>query len=129
MTNEDIPEEVKRFIADHIDSVEALEVLLLLKDNPDREWGAGDVSRALYTQPESAAARLADLQSINLLAARDESGLLYRYSPGPDNPDRVVTELSKAYKERRVTVITLIFSKPNEKIRTFADAFKIKRDK
>ena len=129
MTTEDIPKEVKRFIADHIDSVEALEVLLLLRDHPGRGWSAEEVSRELYTQTESAAKRLAELQSINLLTATDEPNLLYRYSPGTDALDQIVSGLSKAYKERRVTVIGLIFSSPSDKIRTFADAFKIKRDK
>jgi hypothetical protein len=129
VTTDGIPEDVKRFIAEHVDSVEALEVLLLLKNNPDKEWRAEDVSRELYTQPESAAMRLAELESIDLLAVRDESGLLYRYSPGTGTLDQTVSGLSRAYKERRVTVISLIFSKPIDKIRTFADAFKIKREK
>ena len=129
MATDDISKEVKRFISDHIDSVEALEVLLLLRDYPNREWSAEEVSRELYTQTESAAKRLAELQSINLLAATGGPSLLYRYSPDTGELDRTVSELSKAYKERRVTVIGLIFSSPSDKIRTFADAFKIKRDK
>lgn len=129
MTTDDIPRDVKRFIADHIDSVEALEVLLLLRNDPAREWSAEEVSRELYTQTDSAAKRLTELQSINLLVVTDEPNLLYRYSPGTGELDHTVSELAKAYKERRVTVIGLIFSSPSDKIRTFADAFKIKRDK
>ena len=50
--------------------------------------------------------------------------------PGNDPElDQAVVRLAKDYAERRVTVITLIFSKPVDKLRTFADAFRLRKDK
>ena len=43
------PEAVRSFILEHINSVEQLEVLLLLKNQPDREWTAEAVSQAVYS--------------------------------------------------------------------------------
>jgi hypothetical protein len=43
--------------------------------------------------------------------------------------DAAVAQLAKDYAERRVSVITLIFSKPVDKLRTFADAFRLRKDK
>ena len=41
---------------------------------------------------------------------------------------RAVAGLAREYAARRVTVIGLIFSKPVDKIRSFADAFRLRRD-
>jgi hypothetical protein len=43
----ELNERIQRFIAENIASVAQLEVLLLLKQNPDRAWNAEDVARAL----------------------------------------------------------------------------------
>jgi hypothetical protein len=42
--------------------------------------------------------------------------------------DRTASDLARLYPERRFTIIEIIFSKPNDKIRSFADAFRIRRD-
>ena len=62
-----LTDEIKAFIADHIRSVEQLEILLLLQRNPGREWSAADVSKELYVSPESTATRLADFHARGFL--------------------------------------------------------------
>lgn len=130
MTDAGIPDEVRAFIAEHIDSVEQVEVLLLLRRSGDREWTADAVSDELRTNPGSAAERLADLTARRLIApaggAPERPG--YRYAPGTPALDQAVRGLDQAYAERRVSVINLIFSKPIDKIRTFADAFRLRKD-
>lgn len=124
MAYNEIPEEVNRFITNHINSIEQLEVLLLLFNNANREWDANEVSRELRISSESAAARFEDLRSRGLLYTNKKTGK-YQYYPQNSDLDRAVNRLDRAYKEHRVTLINLIFSKPIDKIRTFADAFKI----
>jgi hypothetical protein len=46
--------ELLQFIHDHIHSVGQLEVLLLLRQHPERTWSPEDVSQALRTIPSSA---------------------------------------------------------------------------
>ena len=53
-----IPEEVRRFIATHITSLEQLEVLLLVNALPDREWSADAVYQVVKTNPALVAQRL-----------------------------------------------------------------------
>jgi DNA-binding MarR family transcriptional regulator len=124
----DLPEEVRRLIADHIDSVEQLEILLLLYQHPERTWDAEAVARELRIASISAGERLEDMAQSGLLARKDGKPVEYRYAPESESLDAAVRGLSTAYSERRVTVINLIFSKPVDKIRTFADAFRIRRD-
>ncbi len=117
------------FIKAHIDSVEQLEVLLLMRNDPTKEWSAGDVSRELRSSTASAQHRLDKLCALRLIVKVDPASLSYRYEPSsPELGDRV-TALSEAYLVRRVTVIDLIFSNPVEKIKTLADAFKLRGDK
>lgn len=129
MADTGLSEEVKTFITEHISSVEQLEVLLLLHREQQR-WSAQEVSQELRIDPASAAERLADLQGRGLLVeSAGETTPLYQYQPQKSNLDYTVNDLAKAYQEYRVTVISLIFSKPIDKIRTFADAFKFRKDK
>lgn len=126
----EIPSYVAEFIGNHVDSVELIDVLLLLKRHRGQEWTAEEVSRRLHTSPQSAANRLQALRSSGIAAGEDGApGTTYRYAPRDGTLERAVNGLEEAYGSRRTTVINLIFSKPSEKIRTFADAFRIREDK
>jgi hypothetical protein len=126
----EIPKHVERFISDHIDSVELIEVLLLVKRSRDREWTAQEVSERLYTSLRSAAHRLEALRASRLVAVREEGAHAHhRYEPADAALGRAVDDLENVYAERRTRVINLIFSRPDDKIRTFADAFRIREDK
>jgi hypothetical protein len=126
--SEEFPEDVRQFIAEHINSVAELEVLLLLKGQPDRTWSADDISRALYTTPEMAATQLAELQARGLLGAA-EGVRVYQYRPGSEELHRLISRLEEIYQQRRVSVITQIYSKPVDRVRTFADAFRLRKEK
>lgn len=124
----DLPDDVRRFLAANIGSVAELEVLLLLRCSRDHAWSAEEVSRALYTAPEMMSLQLAELEAKGLLEASDASGAVYRYLPRIKGLDAVVARVAELYKQRRVAVIALIYSEPVEKARTFADAFRIRKE-
>ncbi|MFO7178436.1 MAG: hypothetical protein DIU78_007040 [Pseudomonadota bacterium] len=129
MTQSELPREVQELIAQHITSVEQLEVLLLLREHADREWSASAVSEEIRTSERSAAARLADLRTRGFLTSREDAGVtLYRFDPLTDTLRRAVASLSQVYRERRYTIIDLIFSKPIDRLRVYADAFRIRKD-
>jgi hypothetical protein len=124
----DLPEAVRRLIAEHIDSVEQLEILLLLHQHPERSWTAESVARELRVSPLSAGDRLKDMARAAILSKVKGTEGEYRYAPENPQLGGAVSGLATAYSERRVTVINLIFSKPVDKIRTFADAFRLRKD-
>ncbi len=122
-----IPEEVRRFVLQCIDSVEQLEVLLLLQGSPGVVWSPEAVATNLYSNPASIARRLTGLHAQGLLAADATS---YRYLPKTPELEATVSLLAETYRERRVAVITVIASKPMENVRAFSDAFRLrKKDK
>ena len=123
-----ISPDVKRFISEYIDSVELLEVLLLVRGGGEKEWRVDAVSRELRSTPESVANRLKDLCARGLLARKDEPVPLYHYNPGTKELDAAIKELARIYMERRASVIDLIFSKPIDTLRHFSDAFKFRKE-
>jgi hypothetical protein len=123
---ESLPEDVHRFIVEHINSVEQLEALLLLRSDPQRQWSIDEVAQALYTQHAAAQMRLSDLQTRGLLSPTDSDH--WQYKPGGEELDQLIGRIAELYRERRVTVITLIYSKPHQQVQAFADAFKLRKD-
>lgn len=113
----------------HIDSIEKLETLLLLHASPEQLWTAPAVARELRITEASASARLAELKAGKLLVAERGTPVAYRYSPASAEDVRAVGELAATYAQRRVSVITFIFSKPLARVRGFADAFLLKQDR
>ena len=128
MSDDGIPEDVRRFITEQIASIEQLEVLLLLFQGGRREFSAVGISKQLYTSAESVERWLSSMCSSGLLVCRTGDEKLYQYKPSSGDLDRIVRLLANAYSERRVSIINLVFAKPLDHIRTFADAFKFKKD-
>jgi predicted transcriptional regulator len=128
VSSDGISDNVKKFIFEYINSLEQLEVLLLLQAKWDKEWSAEEVSKELRIDASSAQARLDDLCEHEILTRGKASPAAYRYNPKKSDLDRAINELVDAYARQRVTVITQIFSKPIDKIRTFSDAFKFKKE-
>ena len=126
--SDEIPAEVSRFIIEQLSSVAELEVLLLLRQDRERQWAPSEVGRSLYTSPDVSAAQLEELRKRGLLSRSDDEPR-YRYAPKTLAIEAVVDRLAELYRERRVTLITLIYSKPVDKVQTFADAFKLRKEK
>jgi hypothetical protein len=123
-----LPEEVRRLIAEHIVSVEQLEVLLLLREGgSQREWTAEAVSEHIRSSPGSASHRLADLHRRGFLARSEGDPPRFRYAPD-DRSARAVDSLARSYNESKYTVIELIFSKPIENLRVYSNAFRFRKD-
>lgn len=121
------PDEIKQFILQNVESLAQLEGLLLLHQDGEHTWDAEELAKALYTSPETCQALLADLQRRGLAAVADSAGPRYRYQSDAQI-ERLVGKLADLYQQRRVAVITIIYSKPG-KVQTFADSFRLRRDK
>ena len=123
-----VTERVRSFVREYIHTVEQAEVLLLLFRTAPREWTAMGVSRELRIDPVSAARRLTEFEGAGLIKARPgDEALLYWYDGASGSTDRAISELGDAYRERRTALISVIIATPNEDVRVFADAFRLRR--
>ena len=121
-----INEHVRSFLATHVSSIEQLEVLLLLRATPDREWSADECSRELRSNLRWIQERLGDFVARGFLVAREvEAVLKYRYAPPTEETRALIDGVAKAYKERRLSVINLIYGKIESDVVSFAEAFSI----
>lgn len=126
MGNEDISQNVRRFINEHIRSVVELEVLLLMHSGPGRIWSAAELSEQMRVDAEWTGLELLELAKRGLV--RRCEGDPPRYVYEADNPNHaLIMEVGKTYAQRRVSVISLIFGKPSDPIQSFADAFKLRK--
>ena len=121
--NNGISPTVTSFLRDHIGSIEILEVLLLFHREPATTWTSDAAAAELRIQPRSTAGRCAALLKIGLLKQQQDA---FQFD-GSSSLARVVEELAEAYRIRRVTIIEMIFSKPVESSRLFADAFVLRK--
>jgi hypothetical protein len=127
VSNGEITVAIERFIQDHIHSVEPLEILLLLSSTPDKEWSAAAISQQLYRQVESVGTCLEDFCTRGFLSKKSDGETVYWLNPATRDL-QTIKNLDQAYRIRKDAVIRLIFSKPQSSLRSFSDAFRIRRD-
>jgi hypothetical protein len=104
----DFSDEFCRFVQTNLPTVEAAELLLAAFRDPQAPVGAGKRAEALRT-----------------------AGLLdeaLRYRPASDELARQVSTLAQAYEERPVTLVRLIYALRDQKVRSFAEAFKLRKN-
>jgi hypothetical protein len=124
----DFPAEIEQFIAQHIESLAQLELLLMMRREPGRAWSCYDLARQLYVAPDVCLGILADLERRGFVHRDSSDDNLYSYRGGSAEIDRLIDQLAALYQERRVAVITQIYSKPVKQVQTFADAFRLRKE-
>ena len=127
MTNNGISSELQKFIGHHIHSMEQIEILCLLAKSPSKSWSEEEVFKYIQSSRDSVAANLRSFCANHILTFESQTG--YRFSPEPGDRTRLAWELVKLYRERRVTVIEVIYKKRTDPIRDFAEAFRIRKEK
>jgi hypothetical protein len=119
--------ELQAFIQQRLPTLEQIEIVLLLRSDVARSWTAPEVASTLGTPPESAAMRLFLLASSGLIVFEAAGVPRYRYNASDPEVDRSLAELSEVYSSDRPAVAALIGAPPPDPIRSFADAFKLKK--
>lgn len=117
---------LQKFLQQHLSSFEQIEIVLLLRSDASRAWTAPEVASALVTPPESAAMRLFLLASAGLLAFEATGVPRYRYVPSAF--DELLRELADSYPASRAEIAGLLGgTPPSDPIRSFAEAFRLKK--
>lgn len=121
-------EKLEQFIAAEIQSLEQLEILLLLSGNPHRWWTAQSVYEVIKSSPGSVEDRLLELTGRGFLKVDGNPEKRYQFAPESDLVWTAVSELRDAYKERPVKVVQAIYSKPPDAVQEFAKAFRFRKE-
>lgn len=122
-----VPEDVTEFILKHIDSVAAIEALLLVRSRSDHDWSIDELAKRLYITEDQTMAVLSSLCNSALVVELEGNPLRYRFQVASKNLERIVTRVAEVYAKHLVPVTNLIHSKPTSRVQQFADAFKFRR--
>lgn len=126
MSNAGIPREVKDFLSKNITSIEQLEILLLVFRNTAKTWQLAEIAQTLGIQAD-ATENCLQMLSERGLVQKHASAMQYQ-ATADDELYRRIVAVAKTYSERRITMINFIFSRHLDRIRAFADSFKLKKD-
>lgn len=126
MSNESLPDDIRRFVLTSVPSVPFLEALLLLRSEPQQAWDARSVARRLYVPEHTAEQLLRDVEAAGL--AEGGEARSWRYGPQSDPLRAMVDRLAHAYTSHLVAVTTLIHSRVDRRAMQFADAFRFKKE-
>lgn len=123
-----ISDRLRAFLQERLLSMDQIDVILLLMREPGRAWNATEVASALGTAPQPAAMRLFLLASSGLLVFETGAGVpQYRYVPSGDDQDALLHELAEAAAADRGAIVDLVEQGARDPLRSFSDAFKLKK--
>ncbi len=106
-----LPSEIERFVAETIDSVHTLEILLFLRACRDRAWTADQVHHEVKSSTAAAVNALEHLTRCGILHVVAGHPPSYRFHPESARLERSVTLLAETYAERRTALISALYAR------------------
>jgi hypothetical protein len=128
MPQGELPDDVYRFLQEHIRSIEQLEILLLLRDGAQRTWTPADVYQIVQSSERSVTDTLEALCRQGLIQKIEQPRLAYQFQPKDDSLKETVARVAELYSERRVRVVQAIYSDRTSAADEFAKAFRLRKD-
>lgn len=128
----DLPRDVAQTVDTYVDSLVGLEILLLLFREPERGWTAEQAAEQLRI-PVAGARRELDLMVLRNLAQAHVHGggndePVFQFAPADEEGALAVHRIADAYGSRRIALINHVASQALNRIRSIADAFRLKKD-
>jgi hypothetical protein len=127
--NAGIPTDVASFVQASFTSVEELELLTLLQARPEAVWTSSALAKELGSTPESISRRLAAFAALGIIAppSSDDPPNI-RYAPATTLLAGLLHGVALTYRQRRIAMVTMIYERPHDPLRSFADAFRLRKD-
>jgi hypothetical protein len=120
-----VDNDVLEFLRAAIKTVWSLELLLLMRRTHERAWTRNELERELRGSANLVGGTLSIFVQAGLVR---DIGAVYQYGPASPEIERLVEALVAVYSERPSQVINAILEAPNDKLTSFANAFRLKRD-
>jgi hypothetical protein len=115
-------------IVDALASLEDLQLLLRLMDEPERWWDARTIARETGTSGSSTGRGLDRLAARNLLDIRVTDEVRFRYRPGSPELESAGSALAEAYRQNPLAIVKLVTVARPRSTTDFANAFRIRTD-
>ena len=130
MNSHELSNDLRRFIHTII-SIPHLEGILLLQQNPGQVWNITTVAQRIYISQTQATNVLKDLCDAGICQPISNVAGEFSYSPAFPELGELINQLADYYPRHLIEVTNMIHSKSasGQRVRMFADAFKIHKDK
>jgi hypothetical protein len=119
-------QEITEFIRTTFRSVWALELLLMVADEPKRSWSPAELVAALRASDLIVGRAVGELAAAGMLVI--DSDNLVRYAPASDHLDGRMAGAREYYARSPDKVRRIIISASSGGLTAFADAFRIRKD-
>lgn len=123
-----VNQELAGFIKATFRSIWSLELLLLLKTQPDRRWSRAEIVSSLRGSESVVTQSVGSLVAAGLVAVEEDGETRYCYLPASADIGRLAEATQKLYAKRPDAVRRLIVMSANEGLTAFADAFRLRKD-
>lgn len=115
--------DLSAFIEGSVPSVWALELLLLLRQQPEESWNRSVLVSELRANDTLVSDCLGRLARSGLVLMDGESA---RYAPAAQPLRELCDQLAEAYRERPVAVVNIINARRPDPLKGFAESFRLK---
>lgn len=126
MPNSSLRSPVSTFIESTFTSVWALELLLFLKQEPERSWDRGELVRGLRASDSVVERALEGLLTAGLILLEGDGTA--RFAPANDEVRGLVDGVEQLYARRPDAVRRMIILSRSDSLSAFADAFRLRKD-
>lgn len=125
---EPFPEDVARFMQDNIETIDQLEILRILGEDPGKEWDCTALAGEVQAGAQAVRAHVAAMSARGLLTMIVQGAVTScRHGAATPELESLVGRLLNVYKERPVTMIKMVYQRARDPLRAFADAFRIRK--
>lgn len=121
-----ISSQLADFIRGAFPSVWTLELLLLLRSEPDRRWARQELIDKLRGSDPIVVQGVGALLAGGLVATQDDGTV--RYAPSSPEVERLVEDTARQYAKRPDAVRRIIVFAGQTGLQAFSDAFKLRGD-
>lgn len=128
MNSAPIPDDLRRFILSCIPSIPYLEAILLMHNEPTRQWGVTDVAQRLFINEKRTDTILQQLLASGIVKISNQWPILYQFNSQNGDLKAMIDKLAAAYSTNLVEISNLIHSNMDQNAHKFANAFIWKKD-
>jgi len=124
-----IADDILRFIDANVDSIEQLEILRVLGEDDAKRWHVADLAKASQVNPSAIHAHLSALEHRGLIRTESvENQVVCQISPRNQSIAEMLARLLQAYKEHPVTMIRIVYDRADDRLKAFAEAFRLRKE-
>jgi hypothetical protein len=129
MAGGDLDDELRVFVVTHFRTIEQLEILLLLRSEPNRAFTAETAFDRIRSSLSSISERLRELCIAGFLDCQAGPPATFRYAPRTPELGQSLNKVADAYKTRRVSVVQAIYAQRDGGASEIARAFRFGKKK